>query len=102
MAERDEMETEIELAKTPEQAADRHAKWLEKRFILMHSPDIRGWWIYDRLRYRMADGVYTHQTDAQAVCDDFNADHARGDRDWYEDSRVKFRHLSWLLWQRMH
>ena len=69
--------------------------WYAHRFVLLYSEELDGWLIYDRLRYLISDGMYYEKASAQDVCDFFNEDHARGDRDWYAKERERDHKLGW-------
>jgi len=65
------------------------AKRITRRFILLFSPDFNGWLIWDRMRFRAADGWYLNREMAADVAASFEREPARGDRDWYSKERQR-------------
>ena len=76
-------------------AEKKHGDWYAHRYVLLYSEELSGWFIWDRLRYLVCDGVYFDKEVAQPVCDYFNEDPARGDRDWYAEERARNKKLDW-------
>ena len=78
-------------------------QWPTKRFVLLHMVEFGdAWMIYDRLRYRVSDGVYMTRSVAEEQCAYQNAYPAEGDRDWYEEERSIWERRTWAEWLKHH